>query len=644
MAQLRWDQVHAPNLNGAIQGVGQAGQLFNQGTKGLSDAIQQFGDQGVLAQLARFNDAGQLQTALADGSFDLRNGSTQAINRVMQRPGELIGNASNQQTFDQRAETHPLSMRSAQFKQGVLEREDGRSEGQRASRLAVDSAWNAHSQNMPATPDNLNAFVQQFRDNPEAMAYALDRVRRDTNNPEFGKQIMLPSNVTGFGGTTMPASAPPAQLPSQLQAMTAGIEQNLGIPSGVLAGIMGKEVGGRLQEFLADPAKYHYEPDSSGKRKSTAFGPFGILESTAKDPGYGVRPLQNKSLEEQARFAAEYAAARTKAEGGDWARGLDRYGTGVGTGYGQSILGGLPIPPTVTQAVVQGSQTAQMLGQNQYANDISNMYQRFGNAGVADMARELTGPNGNLAGVAVDDVRDLIQMVVAETGMPASAAAGLVQNAAETRDFTWFGLRDKRSIDKSRVESMLESIAGKKGKDGKYENQGIFKTLTTNQFTNNAFENSQQSINGLTERLAAAAQQRQAIANQPMTPGNIQALNQVDQIIAQLQQQQMGNFSQAGSQIASVVGSPPVVAPPVPVATQAVPSDVARARAAAEIGNFYSPERVEERARSAAERMEADRKAQAENQRRILEEQQERKKRMQQFSGFQQQAQQAFGR
>ena len=111
-------------------------------------------------------------------------------------------------------------------------------------------------------------------------------------------------------------------------------DKQYGFPAGTMASLMQQETGGN-QRYLNDPTAYHYGPNAEGKRiaghtgkVSTAFGPFGILESTAANPGYGVAPLKDKSLEEQVRFAAEYLGARSKASGG-LASGLAGYGEGV---------------------------------------------------------------------------------------------------------------------------------------------------------------------------------------------------------------------------------------------------------------------------------------------------------------------------
>lgn len=119
-------------------------------------------------------------------------------------------------------------------------------------------------------------------------------------------------------------------------------ERRVGFPAGTLRAVQMQETGGS-QAYLDDPSKYHYELNAEGKRiaphtgkVSTAFGPYGILESTARDPGYGVTPLRDKSLEEQTRFMADYLAARV-ARAGSLRGGLAGYGEGES--YADSVLG-----------------------------------------------------------------------------------------------------------------------------------------------------------------------------------------------------------------------------------------------------------------------------------------------------------------
>lgn len=135
-------------------------------------------------------------------------------------------------------------------------------------------------------------------------------------------------------------------LPDHLVQLLSAAEARHGLPAGTMFSVMQQEIGGQTR-FLDDPTAYHYEAGPDGRRVaphtgkiSTAFGPFGILESTAKDPGYGVAPLKNKSIEEQIRFATEYAAARTRHAGGNLKAGLAGYGQGIP--YAEQVMGRLP--------------------------------------------------------------------------------------------------------------------------------------------------------------------------------------------------------------------------------------------------------------------------------------------------------------
>jgi hypothetical protein len=150
----------------------------------------------------------------------------------------------------------------------------------------------------------------------------------------------------------MPPNA--LSLPDNLIQWLSAAERKYNLPAGVMTSVLQQEIGGQEARFLADPTAYHYEPNEKGQRgtfnkkgewvNSTAFGPFGILESTAKDPGYGITPLRNKSLEEQARFATEYLAARARHAGG-LEQGLAGYGQG--SPYAKAVLarlGNVPAP------------------------------------------------------------------------------------------------------------------------------------------------------------------------------------------------------------------------------------------------------------------------------------------------------------
>lgn len=122
-------------------------------------------------------------------------------------------------------------------------------------------------------------------------------------------------------------------LPDSFIKLLSAADSRNGLPPGTMYSVMRQEIGGN-EKYLNDPAAYHYGLNAEGKRVaghtgkvSTAFGPFGILESTGAKPGYGVAPLKDKSMEEQVRFASDYLAARSKSAGGLQA-GLAGYGEG----------------------------------------------------------------------------------------------------------------------------------------------------------------------------------------------------------------------------------------------------------------------------------------------------------------------------
>lgn len=123
-------------------------------------------------------------------------------------------------------------------------------------------------------------------------------------------------------------------IPDNVMQLLAAADARQGFPKGTMASVMQQEVGGNFGKYLNDPAAYHYGLNKEGKRiaghtgkVSTAFGPFGILESTGAQPGYGVAPLKSKDMGEQIRFASEYLGARSKRAGG-LKEGLAGYGEG----------------------------------------------------------------------------------------------------------------------------------------------------------------------------------------------------------------------------------------------------------------------------------------------------------------------------
>ena len=176
-------------------------------------------------------------------------------------------------------------------------------------------------------------------------------------------------------------------MTEELKQLLINADRQFGFPMGTMNAVLQQETRGN-QKYIQDPTAYHYPLNANGKRIakhtgkiSTAFGPFGILESTAADPGYGVKPLQDKSLQEQVRFASEYLAARAKRAGG-LEQGLASYGEGPK--YAQAVLNRLGNVPAIAQAqpapvpqpVQQAPQndSAQLLAMQQYGTPQISAY------------------------------------------------------------------------------------------------------------------------------------------------------------------------------------------------------------------------------------------------------------------------------
>lgn len=130
-------------------------------------------------------------------------------------------------------------------------------------------------------------------------------------------------------------------LSDGLIQMLSDADKRKGFPPGTMYAIMKQETGGQ-DKYIADPSAYHYGLNTDGKRiaghtgkVSTAFGPFGILESTGAKPGYGVEPLKDKSIGEQIRFASDYLDGRSKSAGSLHA-GMAGYGEG--TKYADQVM------------------------------------------------------------------------------------------------------------------------------------------------------------------------------------------------------------------------------------------------------------------------------------------------------------------
>ena len=73
--------------------------------------------------------------------------------------------------------------------------------------------------------------------------------------------------------------------------------------------------------------------DEEGNLITSPVGARGIAQimpKTAKDPGYGVKPLQDDSEEESLRFGRDYLSALVKDFNGDYRKAVAAYNAGPG--------------------------------------------------------------------------------------------------------------------------------------------------------------------------------------------------------------------------------------------------------------------------------------------------------------------------
>ena len=447
---LTWRNVDAPNFLPATQIGAFGADQINKSLTGASKAIAEFGDANTLAQMAQYNDPAQLQEAIRTGALNLGNASSAAIQKsVLPRAQELLANATTQQTFDQNNRLNPFAVNTAQrndematLKQPILLDEVRRNEQNRI--FGEEAAATIQAEQLAGranTPEAANRLLNDVKNAPRAY---VDRLRVGLESKFPGKigavlddpvAISISSAIGAAAGVSPSGSVVSKKpLDAGLQSMLSAAETNAKLPTGLMASVLQQETSGR-DTFIADPAKYHYALNAGGKRiaphtgkESTAFGPYGILESTAKDPGFGVAPLKDKSLPEQTRFASEYLAARIKAAGGDVAKGLADYGEGVQ--YANNVLDRVPTARELAIGAVGTTAALNLAGTTIDANSAQRYVVASTKpaASVIDVASQLTG-EGPLKGYDTPYIVDQLNKVMAETGDNPWIAAEIVKDS-----------------------------------------------------------------------------------------------------------------------------------------------------------------------------------------------------------------------
>ena len=153
--------------------------------------------------------------------------------------------------------------------------------------------------------------------------------------------------------------------------------------------------------------------------QGTAKGAAQALDSTARDPGYGVAPLKNQfDLEDSVRFGAEYLAMNLKKFGGDYELALAGYHSG---------------PSRVEKLLAQGKNILDM--SEQFPNTVKHVDKVLGKRNERGIRPFLVaGPTVNdeaesdLANIAFENMTDediVMAQGVKPSGITSGAASGV---------------------------------------------------------------------------------------------------------------------------------------------------------------------------------------------------------------------------
>jgi len=153
--------------------------------------------------------------------------------------------------------------------------------------------------------------------------------------------------------------------------------------------------------------------------QGTAKGAAQALDSTARDPGYGVAPLKNQfDLEDSVRFGAEYLAMNLKKFGGDYELALAGYHSG---------------PSRVEKLLAQGKNILDM--SEQFPNTVKHVDKVLGKRnerGIRPFLVAGTTVNdeaeSDLANIAFENMTDediVMAQGVKPSGITGGAASGV---------------------------------------------------------------------------------------------------------------------------------------------------------------------------------------------------------------------------
>lgn len=112
-----------------------------------------------------------------------------------------------------------------------------------------------------------------------------------------------------------------------------GIEEWLKSPPRPPRGFLGASSFESITQRMWQAESGGKHTDEEGNLITSPVGARGITQlmpATAKDPGFGIKPVQDESEEEYLRVGTEYAQALFKKYGGDSRKAVAAYNAGMG--------------------------------------------------------------------------------------------------------------------------------------------------------------------------------------------------------------------------------------------------------------------------------------------------------------------------
>jgi soluble lytic murein transglycosylase-like protein len=184
-----------------------------------------------------------------------------------------------------------------------------------------------------------------------------------------------------------------------------------------------------------------------------------IMPETAANPGYGVKPMANKTPDEQIRFGSDYLRAMIKANGGDVAKGLAAYNGGMGNvnsgetqNYAEKVLKRIGIIKSQSPAEEAAAKAEAVLPAKQIEEQIKQAIELDTTAKKNQLEINKT-KDEKLAGIKYNAEQSNPLIDSAIELLPKSISGGI--NATANNAMEYLGV----STDRSKAQAQLKIIA-----------------------------------------------------------------------------------------------------------------------------------------------------------------------------------------